>query len=122
MAIPSYKTVLDGPDIDDALQQLNDRVAEGWTVGEKNGVPVTSGSPYYENNAKYYNEQAAAEKQAAAQQASLSPAAVLHVFFADYNGEKTAEFEGKRYEIYRTYNAGDYTELYLGERVGELNG
>ena len=59
---------------------------------------------------------------AAAQQASLSPAAVLHVFFADYNGEKIAEFEGKRYEIYRTYNAGDYTELYLGERVGELNG
>lgn len=59
MAIPDgYKTDLLGPDIDDALQQLNDRVAEGWTVGEKNGVPVTSGSPYYHNNAKYYAEQA----------------------------------------------------------------
>lgn len=58
---------------------------------------------------------------AAAQQKSLSPAGVLRVFFADYNGEKTADFEGRRYEIYRTYNAGDYTELYLGERVGELH-
>lgn len=31
--------------------------AEGWAVGEQNGVPVTSGSPYYENNAKYYCQQ-----------------------------------------------------------------
>ena len=33
--------------------------AEGYAVGEQNGVPVTSGSPYYENNAKYYSEQSA---------------------------------------------------------------
>lgn len=34
--------------------------AEGFAVGEQNGTPVSSGSPYYENNAKYYAEQAEA--------------------------------------------------------------
>lgn len=31
--------------------------AEGWAAGTQNGVPVTSGSPYYENNAKYYGQE-----------------------------------------------------------------
>lgn len=31
--------------------------AEGFAVGEQNGVPVSSGSPYYHNNAKYYSQQ-----------------------------------------------------------------
>lgn len=31
--------------------------SEGFAVGEQNGTPVTSGSPYYQNNAKYYVEQ-----------------------------------------------------------------
>ena len=30
--------------------------SEGFAVGEQNGTPVTSGSPYYHNNAKYYSE------------------------------------------------------------------
>lgn len=29
--------------------------AEAWAVGERNGVPVTSGDPTYENNAKYWS-------------------------------------------------------------------
>lgn len=29
--------------------------AEGWAVGEQNGTPVPSTSPYYHNNAKYYS-------------------------------------------------------------------
>lgn len=33
--------------------------AEGWAVGKQNGTPVTSGSPYYQNNAEYYKDQAA---------------------------------------------------------------
>ena len=33
--------------------------SEGFAIGEQNGTPVSSGSPYYENNAKYYKEQAA---------------------------------------------------------------
>ena len=33
--------------------------AEAWAVGERGGVPVTSGDETYENNAKYYAEEAA---------------------------------------------------------------
>lgn len=32
-------------------------ISEGFAVGEQNGTPVTSGSPYYENNAEYYMQQ-----------------------------------------------------------------
>ena len=31
--------------------------SEGFAVGEQNGEPVTSGSPYYENNAEYYKNE-----------------------------------------------------------------
>lgn len=31
--------------------------SEGFAVGEQNGEPVTSGSPYYENNAEYYKDE-----------------------------------------------------------------
>lgn len=34
-------------------------VSEGFAVGEQNGTPVTSESPYYENNAEYYKNEAA---------------------------------------------------------------
>ena len=34
--------------------------AEGFANGTQNGTPVASGSPYYENNAKYWKEQAQA--------------------------------------------------------------
>ena len=33
--------------------------SEGFAIGEQNGTPVASGSPYYENNAKYYSDLAA---------------------------------------------------------------
>lgn len=59
---------------------------------------------------------------ATAHQQSLSPAVCLKVFFRDYQRETAAEFEGKRYSIYRTFGIGDYIELYLGERVGEISG
>lgn len=32
--------------------------AEAWAVGERGGVPVTSGDDTFENNSKYYAEQA----------------------------------------------------------------
>lgn len=32
--------------------------AEGWAAGTQNGIPVTSQSPYYHNNAFWYKEQA----------------------------------------------------------------
>lgn len=31
-------------------------VSEGYAVGKQNGTDVTSGSPYYQNNAKYYKD------------------------------------------------------------------
>lgn len=43
--------------------ETNGLRSEGFAVGEQNGVPVTSGSPYFENNAKWYKEQAAAIAQ-----------------------------------------------------------
>lgn len=43
------------------------------------------------------------------------------VFAASYNGESTALYNGKQYEIYRTYQNGDITELYLGTRIGDLS-
>ena len=41
-------------------------VAEGFANGEQNGTPVSSGSDYYQNNAKYFSEQAADSATAAA--------------------------------------------------------
>lgn len=38
--------------------------AEGFAVGEQNGTPVSSGSPYYQNNAKYYSQEVPALKDA----------------------------------------------------------
>jgi hypothetical protein len=47
---------------------------------------------------------------------------VFRVFFADYEGERLLEYNGKRYGIYRTYNNGsDEVELYA-ERKGGTNG
>lgn len=40
--------------------EANRLEAEGWTKGTQNGNPVSSDSPYYENNAKYYKEGARA--------------------------------------------------------------
>ena len=31
--------------------------AEGWAVGTRRGVPVTEGSPYYQNNSLYWSQQ-----------------------------------------------------------------
>lgn len=59
--------------MDGCIDTLDDRVvalandppanalkSEGFANGTQNGSPVTSGSPYYHNNAKYWKEQAQA--------------------------------------------------------------
>lgn len=52
----------------------------------------------------------------------LNPEYRFTIFFADYDGEKTVEFEGKRYGVYRVYQAKtDELELYV-ERKGGTNG
>lgn len=49
--------------------------------------------------------------QAAAQ--GLKPAAVLVLFFADYEGERLVSWEGKTYTITRSYQRPDSDDLEL---------
>lgn len=59
---------------------------------------------------------------ATAMQSGYAADIVAKVFSASYHGESIAQYNGKQYEIYRTYQDGDRTELYLGTKVGEING
>ena len=58
---------------------------------------------------------------ATAMQTGFEAAIEADVFSASYNGERFATYNGSTYEIYRTYQDGDTTELYLGIRVGEIS-
>lgn len=53
----------------------------------------------------------------------LNPELEFTVFAGDYKGERTVEYRGKGYGIYRTYivPGTDYIELYA-ERKGGTNG
>lgn len=44
------------------------------------------------------------------------------VFHLDYAGQKTAIFHDARYAVYRTFRKGERMELYLGTRVGDIDG
>lgn len=50
----------------------------------------------------------------------LQPDFVAETPIANYDGQKIAEWRGKRYAIYRTYfrDGSDMIELYLEERAG----
>lgn len=53
----------------------------------------------------------------------LNPQFRFDVFMGDYSGETVAEYQGKRYAVYRVYHVenSDYLELYV-ERKGGTNG
>lgn len=52
----------------------------------------------------------------------LNPEYRMTMFNGDYNGERTLEYNGSRYGIYRTYlRRSDELELYV-ERKGGTNG
>lgn len=55
-----------------------------------------------------------------AQQGGYMSEVMVEVFSASYNGESLAQYNGKTYEIYRTFQRGDKTELYLGTRIGDI--
>ena len=48
----------------------------------------------------------------------LNPEYKFTVFFGDYSGQNTVEYNGVRYGIYRTYRAGDSLELYAERKAG----
>lgn len=51
--------------------------------------------------------------------AGLNPEYRFTIFFADYEGEETVEYERKRYGIYRTYHRrDDVLELYAEKKGG----
>ena len=70
--------------------------AEGYAVGKQNGVDVASGSPYYQNNAKYYADEAADSATAAAASAASSDGTYAQAMVAD------------TYSTSKTYAVGDY--------------
>lgn len=51
----------------------------------------------------------------------LNPEMMFLVFGGDYEGERKCEYEGKKYAVYRTFEDGDYIELYV-QREGGTNG
>ncbi len=55
-----------------------------------------------------------------AQQGGYESDIMVKVFSASYNGESIAQYNGKTYEVYRTFQDGDQTELYLGTRIGDI--
>ena len=70
---------------DDAAFAAADALkAEGYAVGEQNGVPVSSGDPYYQDNAKYYAAEAQQDKEdadtfkASAQTAALKAEGITY--------------------------------------------
>lgn len=53
-------------------------------------------------------------------QNGLKPEYVFTVFFGDYDGEDTVEYNGVLYSVYRTYHARtDELELYVQKKVGK---
>lgn len=65
-------------------------VAEGWSQGTQNGVPVTSGSPYFENNAKYWAQQASGG-------ATVSALTISNVSLTESDWSETEEYEDYTY-------------------------
>lgn len=49
----------------------------------------------------------------------LNPAYRFTIFAGDYNDEETVDYAGERYAVYRTYQNGDYMELYTEHKEGD---
>lgn len=54
----------------------------------------------------------------AAFQAGIKPAWKISIFYGDYDGELSVEYDGIEYSVYRTYVEGDNIELYLRKDAG----
>ena len=60
--------------------------SEGYAIGKQNGTPVSSGSPYYHNNAEYYAGEASSSATAAGNAANRAEAAVVQEPYIGANG------------------------------------
>jgi len=60
--------------------------AEGYAVGKQNGTAVSSGSPYYHNNAEYFAGEASSSATAAGNAADRAEAAVVLEPYIGANG------------------------------------
>lgn len=61
------------------------------------------------------------DERADAYQIDLMLAHRLRIFRAEYSGERRVMYAGKRYRIGSVRYVGDCVDLYLGERIGDLN-
>ena len=66
--------------------------SEAWAVGEKNGVPVASGAPQYNNYSKYYAAQAVGYAQAAEDSATAAEGILEQVQVASGNVSFSVNF------------------------------
>ena len=63
------------------------------------------------------------QEMLSASQMGVSASLRADIYSDEYDGQKIAEYDGKRYRIYRTYQSRKYqdrTELYLEERAGDV--
>lgn len=63
--VSNFDTMSDTFEQWSTVDALNGKKSEGFAVGEEDGTPVSSDSPYYQNNSKYYDQQAAISAAAA---------------------------------------------------------
>lgn len=63
--VANFETMSDTFEDWSTVDALNGHKSEGFAVGEEDGEPVPSDSPYYQNNAKYYNTEAGASAASA---------------------------------------------------------
>lgn len=95
-------------------------IAEGYAVGEQNGTEVSSGSPYYHNNAEYYSEQAGSSATAAAESATEAESWSAHPPYIGANGNwyvwdiQTAEYVDSQIDASTTVSVGTIQMLAYG--------
>lgn len=80
--------------------------------------------PAYEKNEVFCDKKSVSRNEFFnAGRNGLNPEFVFTVFKADYQGERSCEYDGLTYSIYRTYEKpdDDYIELYV-QRKGGSNG
>lgn len=107
--------------------------AEGWAKGTQNGSAVASGSPYYQDNSKYYKEQAASSATAAETAAASATAAYGTTLLAPtYSTSGTYAvgdyciYNGNMYRCTtaipsgESWTSGHWTQVAVGSEVGSL--